>query len=138
MRGPFGSALADIFVCFSWEKLFVSTSGPFRYVIFKSNFLSSFKDNHVKFPHYIILFLLLRNLFVFDLQVLACAPSNVAVDNLVAKLAGEKMKVKASSFFSSLFFLVIQSVYRFLSLQSNTISDQYSDGSSCFLVTFEI
>eukprot|EP00794_Sanderia_malayensis_P005020 gene5020-5678_t len=29
----------------------------------------------------------------FDLKVLACAPSNVAVDNLVAKLTGEKIKL---------------------------------------------
>lgn len=36
----------------------------------------------------------------FIYQVLACAPSNVAVDNLVEKLLKGKVKVRALSFFS--------------------------------------
>ena len=36
----------------------------------------------------------------FIYQVLACAPSNVAVDNLVEKLLKGKVKVQALSFFN--------------------------------------
>lgn len=41
----------------------------------------------------VIPFLFIRYILMFVLQVLACAPSNIAVDNLVGKLAHAKAKV---------------------------------------------